>query len=188
MYRSMLSLIGWVLWAIRNPRPAWKIVHWDLEVLLMRCRAWRLRLVAGHVGTDVRIARNVYIGVPDKFSIGNSSFINGGTLILAGGAGTITIGNDVLIGPYAILVSGSHRYDLLDRPIRKQGGIYKPIIIEDDVWIGAHAVIMLGVTVGKGSVIGAGAVVTNDIPAYSVAVGVPARVIKSRLEKGGDVR
>ena len=166
-------------------------MHWGLVVLGMRCRAWRLRLVGGHVGTDVRIARNVYIGVADKFSIGNSSFINTGTLILAGGTGTtgtIRIGNDVLIGPHVILVSGSHRYDLLDRPIRQQGEIYKPIIIEDDVWIGAHVVIMPGVTVGKGSVIGAGAVVSNDIPAYSIAVGVPARVIKSRLEKGGDVR
>jgi maltose O-acetyltransferase len=184
----MYSLIFRVLWAIRNPRPAWEVVHWDLVKLGMRCRAWRLRLVGGHVGTDVRIATNVYIGVPYKFSIGNNSFINTGTLILAGGAGTITIGNDVLIGPYVILVSASHRYDLLDRPIRQQEHVLKPIIIEDDVWIGAHAVITSGVTVGKGSVIGAGAVVTKDIPAYSVAAGVPARVIKSRLEKGGDVR
>jgi acetyltransferase-like isoleucine patch superfamily enzyme len=159
--RFIGSLISRALRGIRNPRLVWKVVHWDLVVLLMRCRAWRLRLVGGHVGTDVLIAINVRIGEPSKFSIGNNSFINTGTLILAYDTGTIRIGNDVIIGPSAVLVSANHRYDLLDRPIRQQGEIYKPIIIEDDVWIGAHAVILPGVTVGKGSVIGAGSVVSK---------------------------
>ena len=67
-----------------------------------------------------------------------------------------------------------------DRPIHGQGIEFGPIVIEDYVWIGGRANIMAGVTIGKGSVIGAGAVVTRDIPPYSVAVGVPAKVIKTR--------
>lgn len=181
-----------MLRAIRNPRfawkYAWKVVHWDLVVVLMRYRAWRLRLSAEHVGTHVLIAVDVRIAGPSNFSIGNRSFINTGTLILAYDNGPITIGDDVIVGPHAVFVSANHGYDLLDRPIRQQEIIFKPITIEDDVWIGAQAVVLPGVTVGKGSVIAAGAVVTHDIPAYSVAVGVPARVVKSRLDKGGDVR
>lgn len=57
---------------------------------------------------------------------------------------------------------------------------YKPIVIEDDVWIAARVNVMAGVTIGKGSVIGAGSVVTKDIPPYSIAVGTPAKVIKKR--------
>ena len=64
--------------------------------------------------------------------------------------------------------------------IHEQGMIGLGIKIEDDVWIGAGAIILDGVTIGRGSVIGAGAVVTKNIPPYSVAVGVPARVIKKR--------
>lgn len=143
-------------------------------------------MVGGHVGTNVLIQTNVTIEGHDKFSVGNNSFINRGTWIWA--LGTITIGNNVIIGPYTILASGNHKYDCLDRLIRQQGIALKPIVIEDDVWIGAHAIVLPGVTIGRGSVIGAGAVVTNDIPAYSVAVGIPARIVKFRLDKGADIR
>ncbi len=96
------------------------------------------------------------------------------------GAGGITIGSDVHIAAHTVIVASEHDYNKLgtldfSRIVPSRG-----IKIEDNVWIGSRVVILDGVTIGKGAVIGAGAVVTKDIPAYAVAVGVPARVIKTR--------
>lgn len=73
-----------------------------------------------------------------------------------------------------------HNFTELEKPIRLQGLSHKKVTIEDDVWIGTQISILPGVTIGRGSVIGAGAVVTKDTPPYSVAVGMPAKVIKDR--------
>ncbi len=94
--------------------------------------------------------------------------------------GLIAIGNDVRIASHAILIAGNHRFADPDKPIRMQGVEFAPITIEDDVWIAGRVNITAGVTIGRGSVIGGGSVVTKDIPPYSVAVGVPARVIRRR--------
>lgn len=96
--------------------------------------------------------------------------------------GQVTIGNYVRIAPYVFMLSGNHVFADPDRPICQQGMEFSPITIGDDVWIGARVVVVAGVTIGQGSVIGAGAVVTRDIPPYSIAVGTPARVIRSRRE------
>ena len=94
--------------------------------------------------------------------------------------GLIKIGNNVRIAPNVMIISANHVFDNTDIPICEQGMDVKPITIEDDVWVAGRVNIMAGVTIGKGSVIGAGSVVTKDIPPYSVAVGVPAKVIKTR--------
>lgn len=94
--------------------------------------------------------------------------------------GGLTIGDDVIIGPFVVIHTANHKFNRLDIPIRLQGWTLKPVVIENDVWIGANATILAGVTIGKGSVIAAGAVVTHDIPVYSVAAGVPAKVIYNR--------
>ena len=94
--------------------------------------------------------------------------------------GRITIGSGVRIASHTIMVAANHRFEDTGRPIHEQGLRLAPIVIEDDVWIAARVNIVAGVTIGKGSVIAAGAVVTNDIPPYSVAAGVPAKVIKRR--------
>ncbi|MDQ0873651.1 acetyltransferase-like isoleucine patch superfamily enzyme [Paenibacillus sp. V4I3] len=96
-------------------------------------------------------------------------------------SGRIMIGNYVRIASHAIIIAGNHRFDDVDNPIYKQGVEFAPITIEDDVWIAGRVNITAGVTIGKGSVIGGGSVVTRDIPPYSVAVGVPAKVIKRRI-------
>ncbi len=92
----------------------------------------------------------------------------------------IIIGNNVLIGPYAIFNSGSHLYSSKSRLIDEQGHKYGPITVEDDVWVGAHACILPGVTLAKGSVVAAGAVVTKSVTPYTVVAGVPAKVIGVR--------
>lgn len=92
----------------------------------------------------------------------------------------VIIGNDVLIAPRVTILASMHNYEDKSRLIREQGTSGGQVTIEDDVWIGTGAVIMPNVHVGRGAVIGANAVVTGDIPAYAVAVGIPAKVIKYR--------
>lgn len=91
----------------------------------------------------------------------------------------IVIGNNVLFGPHIHINDHSHRYQDISKPIMYQPVFSKgPIIIEDESWIGFGSHILSGVTIGKHSVIGANSVVTKSIPPYSVAVGMPAKVIK----------
>lgn len=94
--------------------------------------------------------------------------------------GRIQIGNHVRIAPHVMMIAGDHVFSDTARPITQQGLKHAPIIIEDDVWVAGRVTITAGVTIGRGSVIGAGAVVTRDVPPWSVAVGVPARVMMSR--------
>ncbi len=100
-------------------------------------------------------------------------------------AGQVTIGDDVRIAPQVMIIAANHVFDDPDQPIRSQGLAPAPIVIESDVWLGGRVVVTAGVTVGRGSVIGAGAVVTRDIPPFSIAVGVPAKVIGQRGELSG---
>lgn len=121
---------------------------------------------------------------PYRVTMGYNVFINRNCYITA--RGPITIDDNVIIGPGVVINSGMHNYQDSEKLIRDQGHKILPIHIEDDVWIGANAVIMPGVTIGKGSVIGAGSIVTKSIPAYSVAVGVPAKIKKNRRRDCGD--
>ena len=91
----------------------------------------------------------------------------------------ITIGNDVKIGGGVLLIdTDGHPIDYFQRRITKEGTISAPIVIEDDVWIGAQSIILKGVTIGARSIIGAGSVVVKDIPADCIAGGNPCKVIK----------
>jgi maltose O-acetyltransferase len=96
------------------------------------------------------------------------------------GRGGVTLGDYVLIGPNVIIASSQHRYNMTDVPIMFQGHEKKRVIIGSDVWIGANAVILPGVTIGAGAIVGAGAVVTSDVEAYWIVGGVPARKIGER--------
>jgi len=93
---------------------------------------------------------------------------------------SITIGNDVVIASGAGITDNDHGFADMHTPIRLQPSVSSPVAIEDDVWIGFNAAILKGVRIGGGSVIGAGSVVTRNIPPYSVAAGVPARIIRNR--------
>ena len=106
--------------------------------------------------------------------IGDNSLIGLGNVII----GPVKIGNNVILAQNIVASGLNHNYQDITQPIHKQGVTVSPITIEDECWIGANTVITAGVTIGKHSVVAAGAVVTKDIPAYSVAVGNPSRVIK----------
>lgn len=92
--------------------------------------------------------------------------------------GPVTIGNEVIIAQNVVISGLNHNYEDVSRSVLSQGVRTAPIIIEDDCWIGANVVITAGTTIGKHCVIAAGAVVTKNVPAFSIAAGNPARVIK----------
>jgi galactoside O-acetyltransferase len=112
-------------------------------------------------------------------TIGNNLSLNSNVLIVAAG-GEIHIGNDVLIGPNVVLRAADHGLSRATT-INRQPHVGGIITIEDDVWIGANAVILKGVTLRKGSVVAAGAVVVKDTEPYSIVGGVPARKISERI-------
>lgn len=128
------------------------------------------------LGKNVNVERKAYFTpaliVGDDSGVGVNSEIYG----------PVTIGKNVMMGPEVIIYTGGHEFSRTDIPIQNQGNApVKPVGIGDDCWIGRRVMIMPGVHIADGCVIGAGAVVTKDIPPYSVAAGVPARVIRSRL-------
>lgn len=96
------------------------------------------------------------------------------------GHGGVEIGDQTLVSMHATILSSSHTVPEKSKEIRAQPDILLPTKIGRDCWIGANAMILGGVTIGNGCVVGAGSVVTKDLPAYSIAVGVPAKIIKSR--------
>lgn len=133
----------------------------------------------GTLGDDVDIRPPLHVDYGSHLHVGDRTFINFGLMALD--VAQIRIGQDVLMGPNVQLLTPTHPID--PEPRRAKWEAALPITIGDNVWIGGMAVICPGVTIGANSVIGAGAVVTKDIPADVVAVGNPARVIRSVHEK-----
>lgn len=100
--------------------------------------------------------------------------------------GPVSIGKNVMMGPEVVIYTSGHSFDRCDIPIIDQGSTEpKPVVIKNDCWIGRRAMIMPGVHISEGCVVGAGAVVTKDIPPFCVVGGVPARIIKNRKEQHG---
>jgi len=133
-------------------------------------------------GKNFSTGLRVKVQVPYNITVGENVGFNYGVWIAANRHkdGGIRFGNNVLIGPYTVIHSGNHIFKDPHLPINKQGFIFRTIIIEDDVWIAAHCTILSGVSIGKGSVVAAGSVVTKDVPPYTIVAGVPARVISYR--------
>lgn len=118
--------------------------------------------------------------------IGDNVFMPSGSTFLSSNA-NIHIGNNVMFGPNVMIATGNHRYDVLGRYMidvkdkRKEDD--EDVIIEDDVWIGMNVIILKGVHIGEGSVIGAGAIVTKDIPPYSIVTNANGIKIRERFTK-----
>jgi maltose O-acetyltransferase len=129
----------------------------------------------GSVGENVEVRGPIYVDYGKYVTIGAGTFINFNFTALD--VAPITIGRDCLFGPNVQLLTPTHPLD--PQPRRDKLEAAKPIVIEDNVWLGGAVTVLPGVTIGENSVIGAGSVVTKDVPANSVAVGNPARVIRS---------
>jgi maltose O-acetyltransferase len=122
----------------------------------------------------------VTINNPAMVSAGDNCYLGAGVQLYPWDA-PITLGNNVLIAAGVRMITRKHGFDNISLPISEQGYTNAPITVEDDVWIGFGAVILPGATIGRGSIIGASAVVTKDVEPYSIVGGVPARVIGNRV-------
>ncbi len=129
----------------------------------------------GSVGAGAHIRPPLYVDYGTYITVGEDTFINYNLTALD--VAPITIGRDCQIGPNVQLLTPTHPVE--PEPRRDKLEAAKPITIGDNVWLGGGAIVLAGVTIGDNSVIGAGAVVTKDVPADVVAVGNPARVIRS---------
>jgi galactoside O-acetyltransferase len=161
--------------------------------------------MCGEVGHGLQVASGVSFKHPDTFRIGSGVFLGTQTYLQGRFDGTCVIGDQVWIGPGsyfdardlviedhvgwgpgAKVLGSAHTGIPVDVPIIRTDLEIKPVRIGAWADIGVNAVILPGVTIGKGAIVGAGAVVTRDVPAFAVAAGVPAKVIRSRTES--DVR
>ncbi|WP_319586143.1 DapH/DapD/GlmU-related protein [uncultured Desulfobulbus sp.] len=152
-------------------------IRW-IGILSKRIRVFFASRFLAKCGKNVNIETRSIFGF--QVEIGDYSGIG----VRAKLIGPVIIGKYVNMGPDVLIHTRNHKTDDPTIIMQKQGfDVVKPVTIEDDVWIGERVIILPGVTIGQGSVIGAGAVVAKSIPPYSVAVGNPARVVKSRLKE-----
>lgn len=131
-----------------------------------------------HLGKNVRLDYNVLLIQPENITLKDNIFIGRDTIFHA--YDSISIGNHTVIAAGCKLISANHRYEDLNIPINFQGHDCKPILIDDDVWLGYGVIILPGVHLGKGCVVAAGSVVTKSFAPFSVLAGVPAKLIKLR--------
>lgn len=137
------------------------------------------------IGADTIISRNCVLSCKGaSIRIGRNSTLGINSLIHAVEGSDVTVGDDAAIAAYVYLIGGgNYGTARLDIPIREQGTFSKGgVAIGDDVWIGSHVQVLDGVTVGRGSILAAGAVVHRDVPTLCVAGGVPAKILRSRIE------
>jgi len=127
-------------------------------------------------GNPAMIGDSVYIAKGQKITMGSGCRINENVYLEK-----VTLGNDVLIAPNVSLLSRMHEFERTDIPMSLQGyREEKAVVIEDDVWLGRNVVVLPGITVGKGAIVAAGAIVTKDVEAYTIVAGVPAVKISTR--------
>lgn len=184
---------------VKNNPGLKKFVHWSL-VYETRPRLWVRWFVNPFVhkkgrGAKVRWHTRMDVLPFNKFTLGNRSTIedfctinNGVGDVLIGDntligmsnviIGPITIGNNVIFAQNIVASGLNHEYTDVKTPIYQQKILVAPIVVEDDCWIAANSIITAGITIGRHSVVAGGAVVTKDIPPYSVAAGNPAKIIK----------
>ncbi len=153
-------------------------VRWPVQGnVLAALREGRLQ-----IGEQVLLEPGVWITAPGqaRITIGAGTFLNMGVMIAS--AGLVEIGEHCMFANGCFVTDAAHRFDDPRVPVPWQGFTSKgPTRIGDNVWCGAHVVVTSGVSIGERSVIGANSVVTSDIPAFSIAAGVPARVLR-RIE------
>ncbi len=150
----------------------------SVKVGQKRLRGFCGKLMLKHCGRHVNIEKNAIFS--PRVSLGDFSGIGVNAKIY----GTCEIGSHVMMGEDVTIITRNHAFSRTDIPMMEQGfGEELPVVIGDDCWIGDRVMILPGVHIGSHSIIGAGSVVTKDISPYSIAVGNPAKVVKSRKEK-----
>ncbi|MSB66751.1 sugar O-acetyltransferase [Leuconostoc lactis] len=139
--------------------------------------------IFGHIGDNAYIEKGLFLDYGVNTHIGQNFFANTGLVLLD--VAPIAIGHNVLFGPNVSLLTAGHP---LDFEIRNEGLEFGlPITIKDNVWLGGNVMINPGITIGENAVIGSGTVVTKDIPANSIVVGNPGRVIRQINQADRDI-
>lgn len=177
-----------------------KLVDWIIMNQVQTRPRWFIRLLAPlyqHRGRHSVVHGSARMDTPPyrKFSLGDYSVVESfacinnavGDVMIGDYTriglhntiiGPVTIGNHVNLAQGITVTALNHNFDDPQKRIDEQGVSTKPVVIEDDIWIGANAVILPGVTIGHHTVVAAGAVVTKDVPPHSLVAGVPAKIIK----------
>lgn len=177
-----------------------KLVDWIIMNQVQTRPRWFIRMLAPlyqHRGRHSVVHRSARMDTPPyrKFSLGDYSVIESfacinnavGDVIIGDHTriglhntiiGPVTIGSHVNLAQGITVTALNHNFDDAEKRIDEQGVSTTPVVIEDDIWIGANAVVLPGVTIGHHSVVAAGAVVTKDVPPHSLVAGVPAKIIK----------
>lgn len=137
-----------------------------------------LRTMTKSIGDNVSVFSDVYLLNPENMKIGNNVSIQ--PMVYIEAFGGVSIGNDVSIAEGVSIFSVNHGFREIDIPIKDQELVPLPIVIEDNVWIGAKAIILGGVTVSSGTIVAAGAVVHDSTEKNAIVAGVPARTIRVR--------
>jgi len=192
--KSQQGFREFVLWALsspRNPRPRWWVRVFVHPFMIRKGKGslirrktridifpWN-RFILGERSTIEDFA-TINNGVGDVI-IGNDCRIGLGNTVI----GPVVIGNDVIFAQNVVLSGLNHGYQDLAKPIRMQPVSKSPIVIGDDVWIGANCTVVAGTTIGRHSVVAGGSVVTRNVPPCSVVAGNPARIIKQYNENSG---
>lgn len=165
----LLVYYGIARWFPTQPMPGWRFGYWFRRALLAR--------IAVSVGGEVVVKHNANFGAGVGLKVGHRSQLGHNCRI----GNHVTLGCDVLMGPDVIIMTSSHAFEDRATPINLQGALpIRSVTVGDDVWIGTRVIIMPGVHVGRGAVIGAGSVVTKDVPEYAVVAGVPAKIVRYR--------
>lgn len=169
-------------------RTAWRLAYAaTVKWLPMSCysrisklvRGWFAKRILESSGDNINIEREATFG--SRTRLGDNSGIGVNCEL----HGEVRIGNDVMMAPEVVMYTANHSFEDMDTPMRLQGDDEsRPITVGNDVWIGRRAMVMPGVSIGNGSIVAAGAVVTRDVPEFSVVAGVPAKVVKMRASDG----
>ncbi len=168
--RRIISLLFYYAVASKLPNyafPGGKVYNW------LRVNSMRGFMKVGH---HSRVMRDVYVGNGKGIEIGDYCRVNEKVRL-----DNVKIGNHVMIARESVILGKTHETIDLETPMEQQGNIPTPqTVIGDDVWLGLRVTLMPGLKISKGSIIGAGAVVTKDVKEYSIVGGIPAKLIKYR--------
>lgn len=162
-----------------DPRATAQLLH----LLHYYTYAHQRPLRAAHLGRGVHLPPNVSVRNGERLWLGDRVHVGERSFLWAGEHAAIRVGADALFGPEVFLTVATYRFRQ-GAPVREQPRDERDIEIGEDVWLGARAIVLPGVVIGAGTVVGAGSVVHRSLPAWSVAAGVPARVVGDRDRPG----
>ena len=146
----------------------------------MRFRYWVCKHLFAECGTNVNIERHADIGSGRYIRIGDNSGIGLRCVV-----GRAIIGKNVMMGPDVVFIDRNHAFSDPDEPLQSTGYVEcEPIVVGDNTWIGTRVIILPGCRIGKCAIIGAGSVVTKDVPDYAIVAGNPARILRYRKGMG----